>query len=58
LRRGDALKLVDEYQSSGGAHGYSVEGLNALGDTIRVTALLDWALESLRGDEVLWVRPA
>jgi hypothetical protein len=52
------LKLVDEQQSPDGTHGYSVEVLNALGDAIRVTALPDWALESLRGDEVLCVRPA
>ena len=58
LRRGDVLKLVDEQQSPDGTHGYSVKVLNTLGDAIRVTALPDWALESLRGDEVLCVRPA
>jgi hypothetical protein len=58
LRRGDVLKLVDERQFSDGTHDYSVAVLNALGDAIRVTTLPDWALESLRGDEVLWVRPA
>jgi len=58
LRRGDVVKLVDEHQSPDGTHGYSVEVLNALGDAFKVTALPDWALEPLRVDEVLCVRPA
>lgn len=58
LRRGDVVKLVDECQAPHGTPGYAVEVLNALGDTFKVTALPAWALEALRVDEVLCVRPA
>ncbi|MFM2295017.1 MAG: hypothetical protein RLZZ350_1430 [Verrucomicrobiota bacterium] len=58
LRRGDVVKLVDEHSLVDGSAGYSVEVLNALGDTLKVTALPVWALEPLRMDEVLCVRPA
>ena len=58
LRRGDVVKLVDEVLSPNGTHGYSVEVLNAFGETFKVTALPTWALEALRVDEVLCVRAA
>ena len=58
LRRGDVVKLVDEVLSPDGTHGYSVEVLNAFGETFKVTALPAWALEALRVDEVLCVRAA
>ena len=53
LRRGDVVKLVDELRSPHGTRGYSVEVLNALGETFRVAALPEWALEALRADEIL-----
>lgn len=57
LRRGDVVKVVDHHPSPNGETGYSIEVFNALGDTIAVTAVPESALESLRKDEVLSVRP-
>jgi Domain of unknown function (DUF4926) len=57
LRRGDLVKLIDRHVAPDGEEGYSVEVLNALGETIAVTALPASALEALREDEVLSVRP-
>jgi hypothetical protein len=56
LRRGDLVKLVDHHIAPDGEEGYSIEVLNALGETIAVTALPASALEPLREDEVLSVR--
>jgi hypothetical protein len=58
LRRGDVVKLVDEAKAADGTPGYAVEILNALGDTLKVTAIPAWAVEPLRVDEVLCVRLA
>ena len=58
LRRGDVVKLVDELKAPDGTPGYSVEVLNALGDTFKVTALPAWAVAPLRVGEVLCVRLA
>lgn len=57
LRRGDVVKIIDLHASSIGENGYSIEVFNALGDTIAVTAVPESALEPLRNDEVLSVRP-
>jgi hypothetical protein len=57
LLRGDVVKIVDHHPSPNGEHGYSIEVFNALGDTVAVTAVPESALESLRRDEVLSVRP-
>lgn len=57
LRRGDVVRVVDHHPSPNGETGYSIEVFNALGDTIAVTAVPESALESLRKDEVLSVRP-
>jgi len=57
LRRGDVVRVVDHHPSPNGQTGYSIEVFNALGDTIAVTAVPESALESLRKDEVLSVRP-
>jgi len=57
LRRSDVVKLVDHHVSPQGEEGYSVEAFNALGDTIAVTTVPESALEPLRADEVLSVRP-
>ena len=56
LRRGDLVKLIDHHVAPDGEEGYSVEVLNALGDTIAVTTLPASALKALRKDEVLSVR--
>ena len=57
LRRGDLVKLIDHHVALDGEEGYSIEVLNALGETIAVTTLPASALEALREDEVLSVRP-
>jgi len=57
LRRGDLVKIVDHHVAPDGEEGYSIEVLNALGETIAVTTVPVSALEALRDDEVLSVRP-
>jgi hypothetical protein len=57
LRRGDLVKVVDHHVAPDGEEGYSIEAFNALGETIAVTAVPVSALEALREDEVLSVRP-
>ena len=57
LRRGDLVKLVDHHVAPGGEEGYSIEVFNAVGETIAVSSVPANALEALREDEVLAVRP-
>lgn len=57
LCRGDIVKLVDELTAPDGTRGYAVEVFNALGDTIDVQTIPASAVEPLREDEVLFVRP-
>ena len=57
LRRGDIVKLVDEVAAPDGTRGCAVEVLNALGDTVDVHTIPASAVEPLREDEVLCVRP-
>jgi hypothetical protein len=57
LRRGDIVKLVDELTAPDGTRGYAIEVLNALGDTVAVHTIPASAVEPLREDEVLCVRP-
>jgi hypothetical protein len=57
LRRGDLVKIVDHHVAPDGEEGYSIEVFNALGETIAVTTVPAGALEALREDEVLSVRP-
>jgi len=57
LRRGDVVKLVDELTAPDGMRGYAVEVFNALGETIDVHMIPASAIEPLREDEVLCVRP-
>lgn len=57
LCRGDIVKLVDELTAPDGTRGYAVEVFNALGDTIDVQTIPASAVEPLREDEVLCVRP-
>lgn len=56
LRRGDIVKLVDHHVAPDGTAGYSIEVLNAVGDTIAVTAVPATALEALRENEILCAR--
>ncbi len=57
LRRGDVVMLVDELNARDGSPGYAVEVFNAVGDTIDVHFIAASAVEPLREDEVLCVRP-
>ena len=57
LRRGDVVTLVDELTARDGSPGYAVEVFNAVGDTIDVHFISTSAVEPLREDEVLCVRP-
>jgi hypothetical protein len=51
------VKIVDHHVAPDGEEGYSIEVFNALGETIAVTTVPATALEALREDEVLSVRP-
>jgi hypothetical protein len=57
LRCGDLVKLVDHHVAPDGEEGYSIEVFNAVGETIAVSTVPASALEALRQDEVLSVRP-
>lgn len=56
LKRGDVVKLVDHHVAPDGTEGYSIEIVNAFGDTIAVTVVPATALEPLREDEILRAR--
>ena len=58
LRAGDVATVVDfvDYPSSG-SRGCVLELFNALGESIGVVAVPEDAVEPLRADEVLAVRP-
>ena len=59
LRKGDIATVVDRHPSPepGGEDGYSLEVFNAIGETIVVTVAPGSAIEPLREDQVLSVRP-
>jgi hypothetical protein len=59
LRKGDIATAVDHHPTPepGGEEGYSLEVFNALGDTLVVTVVPESAIEVLREDQVLSVRP-
>ena len=56
LVRGDVVKVIDHHVARDGSEGYSIEVINAVGETIAVTAVPETALESLREDEILCAR--
>ena len=58
LRRGDVATIVDFVEHPGGGErGCVLEVFNALGESIAVAAVPVTAVEPLRSDEVLAVRP-
>lgn len=58
LKRGDIAVLVDRVpHPTGGEPGCLLEVFNAVGDTLAVIAVPQSAIEPLRADEVLAVRP-
>lgn len=50
------VKLVAHHIAPDGDEGYSIEVLNALGETIAVTTISAAPLEPLRNNEILSVR--
>jgi hypothetical protein len=50
LRRGDVVRLINDYLCPGGREGYSIEVCNAVGDTIAATEVEEAALEPLGSD--------
>ena len=58
LRAGDVATLIDFVDHpSNGPRGCLLEIFNALGDSIGVVAVPEHAVEPLRADEILTVRP-
>jgi hypothetical protein len=58
LRAGDVATLVDLVgHPAGGPSGCVLEIFNALGESIAVATVAETAVEPLRADEVLAVRP-
>lgn len=58
LRPGDVATLVDIVgHPSGGSRGCVLEVFNALGESVAVITVPENAIEPLRADEVLSVRP-
>jgi hypothetical protein len=58
LKRGDVAVLLDYVpHPEGGEQGCVLEVFNALGESIAVLAVPESAIEALRADEVLSVRP-
>lgn len=58
LKRGDVALLIDHVpHPQGGPEGYILEVFNALDESIAVIAVPKSAVEPLRADEVLAIRP-
>ncbi len=58
LRRGDIAVVVEYYEGRPDQEpGYELEVFNAVGKTIAVVTVRESQIESLRGDEILCVRP-
>jgi len=58
LQRGDVATLIDYVpHPKGGEKGCVLEIFNALGESIRVVVVPESAVEPLRADEVMAVRP-
>jgi hypothetical protein len=53
------ITLIDRHVGPDGKEGYSIEVLNAVGDTVGVTVVDEDAIEALQSDEVLsvWSAP-
>jgi len=56
LKKGDVATVVEYHPVPAGQDGYSLEVVNALGDTIAVITVPGSLIESLRDDEVFSVR--
>ena len=57
LKKGDLAMVVDYHPGPDGEDGYSLEVFNAVGDAIAVTVVPESAIEALREDQILSVRP-
>ncbi len=57
LKKGDVATLIERVpHPSGGEDGYILEVFNAVGESIKVIAVLRLDVEVLRADEILTVR--
>jgi hypothetical protein len=56
LQRGDVATIVDCHPPHGGESGYSIEVVNAVGDTIAVTAVAESCLQPLTANDIMHVR--
>ncbi len=56
LKRGDLAIVVECHPIPDGEDGYSLEVLNALGETLAVVVVPEAALKQVQADEVLQVR--
>ena len=56
LQRGDVVTIVDHHLPNGGEPGYSIEVLNALGETIAVTVVAESCLQPLTANDIMHVR--
>ena len=57
LQWGDVATVVECHAVREGAPGYSIEVVNAVGETLMVTTVSENFLEELTADEVFHVRP-
>lgn len=60
LQKGDVAVIIEHLPAtpeSGGEEGYALEIFNALGETIAVVMVPASAVEPLKQDEILHVRP-
>jgi hypothetical protein len=56
LRRGDVVRIIDDYLCAGGREGYSIEVCNAVGATVAVAAVGEAVLQPLESDEIFTIR--
>lgn len=56
LQRGDVVTIVDHHPPNGGEPGYSIEVVNALGETIAVTVVPESCLQPLTASDIIHVR--
>ena len=56
LRRGDVVRIIDDYLCAGGREGYSIEVCNAIGETVAVAAVDEAVLQPLESDEIFTIR--
>jgi len=56
LKSGDVATIIEHHPVSNGENGYSLEGFNAVGETVAVITVAESQLEPLTRNVVLHVR--